>query len=496
MSTKIAYFSDFHKSQLAQISRLSHEASLFQKQCIEVRDAFDKDSGDIQDVLEVTHQAQRIIKIYLADLQNNQAFYTANQKLQLPTWKDYESVPVSEELQQNLADKLYNIKDPSDVAILNVGDKNKYIGGLLLKRLDAEKISYTINIQDPDFLSLLFTYGGEKAAMEVAKYEVSLSAQANKSIVAYPNSQEIVRVKPVPAMNKIYNIGHKPRSERARSGELIFTLTNIPTRSDAERDQLSEQEYLRLFFEMVDQPWDRISDAQKILIEQFNKASHVRFTNKWGTDVQMSLVDEHGESFTFCNSLIAKNVPGSEIFSAPRRDSVEGRIVSKGRFCEDDVHTITDLTLEFKKGYLDNWSAEDGAEHFQRYLDMHPNNRYVGELGIGTNPHLKRHVANTLLVEKIGGSFHLALGDAYTFKDYSGDPVHVNNGNSSANHWDITTMLYGAEGKIFLDGQQIMENGFFTDERLDVLNRGWDAVPESEKPEYWKTHPTPFVPKI
>ena len=29
--------------------------------------------------------------------------------------------------------------------------------------------------------------------------------------------------------------------------------------------------------------------------------------------------------------------------------------------------------------------------------------RYLGEIGIGTNPHLRRHVVNGLLVEKIGG---------------------------------------------------------------------------------------------
>ncbi len=244
---------------------------------------------------------------------------------------------------------------------------------------------------------------------------------------------------------------------------------------------------------MSDQPWPQISDAHKVLIEKFNNASMARFTNKYGTDISMSLVHENGISFTFCNSLIAKNVPGSEIFSAPRLDSVQGRIVSKGRFCEDNVNTITNLTLEFDKGRLVSWDAEEGVEHFTRFVENDPNNRYVGELGIGTNPHLKRHVANTLLVEKIGGSFHLALGDAYTMTHYLGDPVHVDNGNRSVDHWDITTMLHGAEGRIILDGEVIMENGEFLDPRLDVLNRGWLAIPQEERPEYWQSHPTPFV---
>ena len=136
--------------------------------------------------------------------------------------------------------------------------------------------------------------------------------------------------------------------------------------------------------------------------------------------------------------------------------------------------------------------AEKGVEHFTAFIERDPGNRYVGELGIGTNPHLKQHVVNGLLVEKIGGSFHLALGGAYEMTDYMGQPVHVDNGNRSKDHWDVTTMLHGAGGAIYLDGRQIMENGFFKDRRLGVLNKGWNAVPESQRPEYWRSHETPF----
>ena len=286
--------------------------------------------------------------------------------------------------------------------------------------------------------------------------------------------------------------GMKAVRERSGRGEAITTLTFLPTRAEAAIDQIPYADYNRLFFEMCDQPWKQISDAQKLLIEQFNNASHARFTNDWGTDIGMDLVDEQGRSFTFCNSLIDKNVPGSEIFSAPRRDSVYGRIVSKGRFHNDDSKIIENLRLHFAHGRLETWGAERGVEHFTRFIEHDAGNRYVGELGIGTNPHLKQHVSNGLLVEKIGGSFHLALGSAYTMTDYMGAPVYVDNGNRSKDHWDITTMLYGAGGSIYLDGRKIMENGFFVDPRLDVLNRGWAAVPNNERPDYWKKHPTPF----
>ncbi len=130
-------------------------------------------------------------------------------------------------------------------------------------------------------------------------------------------------------------------------------------------------------------------------------------------------------------------------------------------------------------------SAEEDAL-FQSHLDRDPNNYYIGEIGIGTNPYLKAHIANTLLVEKIGGQFHLALGGCYTMTDYVGDPVHVNNGNHTANgdHWDIATMLYGREGRIYLDGRLIMDHGRFLDPQYAVLNDGWAAVPAEKRPAH------------
>jgi aminopeptidase len=102
---------------------------------------------------------------------------------------------------------------------------------------------------------------------------------------------------------------------------------------------------------------------------------------------------------------------------------------------------------------------------------------------------LKRHVANGLLVEKISSSFHLALGEAYQITNYLGKEVHMNNGNDSLDHWDITTML----GNMYLDDTIVMKDGVFLDPELDVLNRGWNAVPVDERPEQWKDYAGPFA---
>ena len=210
----------------------------------------------------------------------------------------------------------------------------------------------------------------------------------------------------------------------------------------------------------------------------------MRFTNNDGTDITLGI-----KGFTFCNSLAAKNVPGSEVFSGPEREKVNGRIVSQGRFVppHDPNAIVENLTLEFEQGRLVRWHADKGQKHFEDAIGIDEGAKYIGEIGIGTNPRLRRHVVNGLLVEKIGGSFHIALGNAYTYTNYADEPVIVDNGNRSQIHWDITTMLYGKQGCMFIDGRKVMENGLFLNPAYDVFNRGWAAVPEADRPAYWKS---------
>lgn len=493
MRNEICDFSPFHKGLYAELVKLGEKESLFRIDCIIAAMAFQQPSRNIQNVFETTHQALRLIQIFKAGLQDHHDFHEDLATKAIPSWSGFETLEADDGLQRSLADKLYNVTDPKkDIVVLEIGDKSRFIAEHLLRRLIKDKVKYSIVVRDPDFLNLVLQYANESGIENLGQYSLDNSMNSTKRIAAIVITPDEVRVPEPVEKKKQYDKVVQPFRLKCMKGEVLSTLTLLPSRKEAEIDRIPYQDYVRLFFEMCDQPWQQISDAQKFLIDQFNTASHARFTNDWGTDVQMELVDEGGRAFTFCNSLIAKNVPGSEIFSAPRRDSVNGRIVSRGRFHNGDSMLIENLRLHFKHGCLQTWGAEKGVEHFNRFIEAHENHRYVGELGIGTNPHLKQHVSNGLLVEKIGGSFHLALGGAYTMTDYLGDPVHVDNGNRALDHWDITTMLYGAGGRMLLDGKAIMENGLFTDEKLDVLNRGWKALPATERPAYWQKAETPF----
>ena len=362
------------------------------------------------------------------------------------------------------------------------------IAGYLVKKLMRKGIPFDVYFAESDFSALVLNHTADDKIPDMAEVFLEKTRKATSTMSVYASTGN--RVTANPKKSSLFGAAISEFSDRILSGDLFYTLTVLPTHKDAEMDGIPYDDYIKLYFEMCDQPWERIEKAQAHLISKFDAAEEIRITNDDGTDITMSLVDHDGTPFTFANSVIAKNVPGSEIFSAPRRDSINGVIVAKGKYNDsgDASKTIENLTLHLKDGKIVDFDAEVGGKYFQEYLDRDPNNAYAGELGIGTNPHLGRHVINGLLVEKIGGSFHLAWGNCYQYKEYEGKPVHLSNGNETetGDHWDMTVMLRGHGGEIQLDGRVVMKNGRWVDPKLKVLNEGWASVAVNERPEYWK----------
>lgn len=487
---KITDISPSFESRLERLKALEGKPALpvWGDHARDLRDRFSRDSGDISDMLQMLHESQRVIRVFEAGLETDRKFFDALAAAKIPLWYEYGAPPVDENLQHSLADKIYNpprLQNP--YACLVLGSQTKIVAPYLFSRLIKDGVPFDVDFSEPDFEALLLNHASDAGVGAMAAGYVSRYSRINTLVVA---KSEDAHITPDKDKKILYNTGTAAVGARRKSGEVYYTLTYIPTVEDAEKDGMDYDSYVRLFFEMCDQPWERIKGAQEKMIEKFDAAKDIRITNEDGTDVTMSLVDTDGKPFTFCNSVIAKNVPGSEIFSAPRRDGVNGTIVAKGRFAPHHApeKIIENLTLKIENGKIVSFSADAGAADFQAFLDRDPSNAYIGELGIGTNPHLGRHVINGLLVEKIGGSFHIALGDCYTYKTYEGKPVHLINGNATrtSDHWDMTTLLRGHGGKIYLDGEQVMDNGRWMDPALAVLNEGWAAVPAADRPDYWK----------
>jgi aminopeptidase len=75
----------------------------------------------------------------------------------------------------------------------------------------------------------------------------------------------------------------------------------------------------------------------------------------------------------------------------------------------------------------------------------------LGEIALGTNYSVRQYTKNTLFDEKIGGTFHAAVGAAYP---------ETGGKNESGLHWDMVCDLRQG-GRVYADGKLISENGRF-----------------------------------
>jgi aminopeptidase len=422
------------------------------------------------DTLDALHRLQRV---YLAGklglIDDPKISEALKDETNFPTWKDYAVLDAPEEKRDALVKAIYEGDPQNRQPILLIGgDKCRVLVEKTFDRALVDKADVDPWFNDMVFHRRLLSACDKNQAEQYADLRADYYMTAERRLEYRVNAPAVPYVDPV--TNSDINTAHVNRLDKTlapRHSSLFYTLTFPPTEEDAKAEGMAYDEFTNLFFDMCDLDWKEMEGAQKILIAKLNAGSILRFTNDDGTDVSMDITD-----MTFANSLVNKNVPGSEVFSAPKRDSVNGKIVAKGNFQSqmDESQTIKDITLIFEDGKVVDFDAAENRKELERYFDAHPDNSYTGEIGIGTNFMLHKHVINGLLVEKIGGSFHIALGHCYKYTEYMGEPVNLNNGNKEGSHWDITTMLFGKNGKMMLDGEVLFENDKWVDPKLSYLN--------------------------
>lgn len=214
-----------------------------------------------------------------------------------------------------------------------------------------------------------------------------------------------------------------------------------PVEAFAQDAEMSLTEYENFVYKACLQNWKKLSKKIDKIKKKFEKGSEVHLIGE-NVDLRFSIAGKNAKS-----DKGEENMPGGEVFMAPVRGSLNGWIkfeypaITMGK-------EVTDIKLIFKDGKVIGSSASKNEDFLKQMLTTDENASYVGEFGIGCNPEIKKFTKNLLFDEKIGGTIHLALGDAY--KDNGG-------GNDSAIHWDIVKDM--SKAKIILDGKVVQSKG-------------------------------------
>jgi aminopeptidase len=152
----------------------------------------------------------------------------------------------------------------------------------------------------------------------------------------------------------------------------------------------------------------------------------------------------------FNNSFGTFNMPDGEIFTGPVEDSVNGWV----KFTFPAIYggvAVEGAELTFNRGRVETAKAEKNQDYLLKMIESDAGSRYLGEFAIGTNTDIDRFTGNILFDEKIGGTFHMALGAGYP---------ETGSKNHSAIHWDMICDLR-KDSEITVDGQLFYKNGQF-----------------------------------
>jgi aminopeptidase len=211
----------------------------------------------------------------------------------------------------------------------------------------------------------------------------------------------------------------------------------------AQDAEMSLTEYENFVYNACLQDWKDLGKKLDKIKKIFERGREVHLIGE-GVDLKFSIsgkncVADKGE----------ENMPGGEVFMAPVRESLNGWI----RFdypAIRDGKEVSDIELKFNNGRVIESKAGKNEDFLRQMLNTDENSSYVGEFGVGCNPHVNKFTKDLLFDEKIDGTIHLALGMAY--KQNGG-------GNDSKIHWDIVKDM--KKGKIILDGRVVQEKGIW-----------------------------------
>jgi len=244
-------------------------------------------------------------------------------------------------------------------------------------------------------------------------------------------------------------------------GKLYWCGTLYPTLASAQDAEMSLAQYESFVFGAghldKDDPvaeWQKIHASQDKLRAFLQGKKKLHFQTANGTDLHVNV-----EGSTWINCAGHENFPDGEVFTGPNLNAPDGGVNGIIRYSFPAVHNgreVHDIEFTFERGRVVKAKASKGEDFLLQMLDQDEGARNLGEIAIGTNYNITEYSKNTLFDEKIGGTFHAAVGAGYP---------ESGNTNESGLHWDMVCDLRKHNGKgggtITVDGEVISRDGKF-----------------------------------
>ena len=304
---------------------------------------------------------------------------------------------------------------------------------------------------------LFFKYASDRQLEKTCPFALSNASICNKRIrvEGMTNTRALCNVDP--KKQALRSLAYKPllekTMERSAKGDLDWVVTLCPTEALAQEGEMGLLEYADFVYGAahLDEAdpvasWKAQEKQQELMVQYLEKKKELHFKTAAGTDLRVNI-----EGMRWKNSCGKRNFPDGEVFTGPKEGGVEGIV----RYTYPAIYhgtVVEDVELVFEKGKVVKATASKNEEFLRAMIDQDEGASSLGEIAIGTNYRIEKFTKNILFDEKIGGTFHAALGAGYP---------ETGNTNKSALHWDMICDLREG-GTIEADGEVISKDGVFT----------------------------------
>ncbi|MBI2922390.1 MAG: aminopeptidase [Planctomycetes bacterium] len=359
---------------------------------------------------------------------------------------------------------------PGENCLVEAFDIPADVVGAVVEEISAAGGVPLVHLRQNEVTRALLVNGREDTWRAHGAADLALMKEA-KAYIGLRGSLNVAEMSDVPNANMQWYQTHymQPVHFRQRVPKTKWVVLRWPSPSFAQQAGMSTRAFEDFYFDVCTMDYAKMAAAMQPLKQVMERTNMVRIKGP-GTDLTLSI---KGIPAIPCTG--DRNIPDGEVFTAPVRNSLNGTV----RFNAPTLYfgsRFENVTLEFKNGKAVNATSSD-TKRLNEILDSDEGARYLGEFAIGFHPLIKKPMLDILFDEKICGSFHMALGNAYE---------DAFNGNTSKIHWDlvqIQTPEMGG-GEIWFDGVCIRRNGRFVIEELECLNpeRLLGTAPEKTSP--------------